>query len=70
MQPPKNEFLVYRIFLVSSIEAAIKEDDDLSTHTKRAFPAAKYGEGMELDIFSGFRVTLPIEDRGGSDDEH
>lgn len=51
MQPPKNEFLVYRtirIFLVSSsIEVAMIEDDDLLTCTKNNLSQrAKYGEGI------------------------
>lgn len=60
MQPPKNEFLVYRIFLVSSIEAAIKEDDDLRPTPKGHSPWAQYGEECVGHLMPGFRVTLPI----------
>lgn len=71
MQPPKNEFLVSRIFLVSSIEAAIEEDDDLRPTPKRTFSQrAKYGEGMCWAFVAWVpRHTANLIEEG-SDDEH
>lgn len=72
MQPPENEFLVYRIiriFLVSSIEVVMMKTMIFDLHQKEHFPSGEIWRRNMLDIFlPGYGVTLPIEE--GSDDEH
>lgn len=73
MQPPKNEFLVYRIiriFLVSSIEVGMMKTMIFDPHQKEDFPAGGeiWRRNMSNIFLPGYGVTLPIEE--GSDDEH